>query len=140
MTVSDQIIQVLDALCEKFGVAIDWTSANVIPYLTTLMGKLIQWEIWSSVAWMGIMVIICLISIVCIKKFAPVFKAGIERDKRHYDCGWELGAIAAIICLSVFYLATILVIGTQIMDIIKCCTFPEMFVVEYIQGLIKPAA
>lgn len=35
MTVSDQIINVLDALCEKFGLVIDWTSENVVPYLTT---------------------------------------------------------------------------------------------------------
>ena len=30
MTVSEQIIQVLDALCEKFGLVIDWTSENAI--------------------------------------------------------------------------------------------------------------
>ena len=139
MTVSDQIIQVLDALCEKFGVAIDWTSANVIPYLTTLMGKLIQWEIWSSVAWMGIMVVLCLASIVGIKTLGPVFKRKIEAQ-RSYEMGWEFGAILAIIGLCIFYFATILVICTQIMDIVKCSTFPEMFIFEYIQGLLKPAA
>ena len=139
MTVSDQIIQVLDALCEKFGVAIDWTSANVIPYLTTLMGKLIQWEIWSSVAWMGIMVVLCLASIVGIKTHGPVFKRKIEA-LRSYEMGWEFGAILASIGLCIFYYATILVICTQIMDIVKCSTFPEMFIFEYIQGLLKPAA
>lgn len=140
MTVSDQIIQVLDALCEKFGIAIDWTSANVLPYLTTLMSKLVLWEIWSSVAWMGIFAILVVISVIGIKRLTPVFKAGIERDKRTYDCDWQIGSILAIIGLCILYLATILVIGTQIMDIIKCCTFPEMFIFEYIQGLIKPAA
>lgn len=53
MTVSDQIIQVLDNLCEKFGLAIDWTSENVIPYLTTLCTKLVSYEIWTSVAWLA---------------------------------------------------------------------------------------
>ena len=33
---SEEIIKVLDALAEKFGVAVDWTSANVIPYLEQL--------------------------------------------------------------------------------------------------------
>lgn len=33
MQVSDQIIQVLDAICDKFGLAVDWTSTNVLPYL-----------------------------------------------------------------------------------------------------------
>ena len=140
MTVSDQIIQVLDALCEKFGVAIDWTNANVLPYLTTLMGKLIQWEVWSSVALMSIMVVLSLVSVIGIKRLTPVFKAGIERDKRGYDCGWQFGTVMAIIGLCVFYFVAICVIGTQVMDIIKCCAFPEMFIFEYIQGLIKPAA
>ena len=33
---SEQIIEVLNALCEKFGIAIDWTAENVMPYLTDL--------------------------------------------------------------------------------------------------------
>lgn len=36
MTVSEQIISVLDALCEKFGIAINWTEENVIPYVEIL--------------------------------------------------------------------------------------------------------
>lgn len=39
ITLSDQIISVLDALCEKFGIAIDWTSQNVIPYIQLLAKK-----------------------------------------------------------------------------------------------------
>lgn len=29
---SEEVIKILDALAEKFGLAIDWTSANVLPY------------------------------------------------------------------------------------------------------------
>ena len=29
----DEIIKVINDLCGKFGIAIDWTSSNVIPYL-----------------------------------------------------------------------------------------------------------
>lgn len=139
MVVSDQIIQVLDALCEKFGVVIDWTSANIIPYLTTLMGKLTQWEIWTSVAVIGIYVVLTLISIVGIKKLAPVFKKNIE-NQRSCEYDWEFASALAIIGLCVWYLTTVLVISIQIMDIIKCCTFPEMYVFEYIQGLVERAA
>ena len=45
MTVSSEIIEVLDYLGEKFGIAIDWTSNNVLPYLQTLADKFIKWEI-----------------------------------------------------------------------------------------------
>lgn len=33
MEVSKQIIEVLDNLCEKFGVVIDWNAKNVLPYV-----------------------------------------------------------------------------------------------------------
>ena len=49
MTVSEQIIQVINALCEKFGIVVDWTSKNAIPYLEVLCKKLITYEIWTSV-------------------------------------------------------------------------------------------
>ena len=51
MTVSEQIIQVIDALCEKFGIVVDWTNENVFPYLETLCEKLIAYEIATSIVW-----------------------------------------------------------------------------------------
>lgn len=51
MNVSDQIIQVLDALCDKFGIAIDWTANNVIPQLEVLCKKFIRFEICTSIFW-----------------------------------------------------------------------------------------
>ena len=42
--VSDQIIKVLDNLCEKFGLAIDWSSKNIQPYLEELMAKAVNYK------------------------------------------------------------------------------------------------
>lgn len=135
MTVSDQIIQVLDSLCEKFGLMIDWTGENIIPYITTLCTKLVAYEIWTSVALMAIMSVLIVASIIATKMLVPVFKKGIA-NQGIYDYGWSLGAVFAIIFLCIFYVKAIPVIGTQIMDIIKCITFPEMYVFEYVQDLI----
>jgi xanthosine utilization system XapX-like protein len=137
MTVSEQIIQVIDALCAKFGLAIDWTSENVIPYLTTLCGKLVLYEIWTSVFWIVFMTALTISSIIATKKFAPIFKNGVEEDRENYDCGWQIGTVLAIIGLIALYIATICVIGTQITDIIKCTTFPEMYIFEYVQSIIN---
>lgn len=134
MTVSEQIIQVIDALCEKFGIAVDWTSQNVIPYVETLCGKLITYEIGTSIAWMAIMVVLSIGSIVAIKKLYPIFKEKIEGD---YSYDWEIGAGFAIGGLVLLNLVTIIVVGVQIMDIIKCLTFPEMYVFEYISTFIQ---
>lgn len=56
-TVSDQIIQVLDALCDKFGLAIDWGAQNVLPYAQELMGKMVSYKLWTSVMWIVVFAI-----------------------------------------------------------------------------------
>ena len=37
--VSNQIIEVLNEICNKFGLAIDWTSKNVQPYWDMIRGR-----------------------------------------------------------------------------------------------------
>lgn len=141
MTVSEQIIQVLDALCDKFGVAVDWTSENVIPYLSTLCGKLVSYEIWTSVAWMAFVAVLCVASIIATKLLYPTFKKGWEENARRCtDIGWQIGGTFAIIGLVLLYGGSIAVFATQIMDIIKCVTFPELYIIEYVQNLISSAS
>ena len=137
MTVSEQIIQVVDALCEKFGIAVNWTSENVIPYLEILCGKLINYEIGTSIAWIVIWVVLSVGCMVATKKFYPVFKNGLEKDKINYDIGWLLASAFSIIVLAIIYFTTIIVVVTQVMDIVKCLTFPEMYVFEYVQNIIN---
>lgn len=127
MTVSNQIIEVLDALCSKFGLAIDWSSENIIPYATTLMDKLVSYEIWSSVAWIAFMLVLIIALIVFLKK---------TWADNHHNIDYEIPTTMISTCIVVF---TFLVIGCQTMDIIKCLTFPEMFVYQYIKGLIEAA-
>lgn len=135
MTVSEQIIQVINVLCEKFGMAIDWTSENVIPYVMTLCGKLVAYEIWTSAAWIVFMLVLCLIAGIATKKLYPVFKKGIKNEG-YYECGWSMCAGFGIAGLIALGIVTIIVVGLQVHDIIQCIVFPEMYVFEYIQGLI----
>lgn len=127
MTVSDQIIQVLDALCERFGLVVDWTSTNVIPYMTTLFEKLVKYEIWTSVAWIIFMIPVAVISIKYLKWFCKMI---VDHDSEFFD---DLRMAFSVVGL----LASIICVITQTMDIIKCVTFPEMFVFEYVQRLMS---
>jgi hypothetical protein len=136
MTVSEQIIQVIDALCDKFGIAVDWTGKNILPYIETLCGKLIAYEIVTSIAWIAIMILLSIGSVVATKRLAPIFKRGIEKEG-NWDCNWQIGTGFAIAGLIIINLVVVIVIGVQIMDIIKCVTFPEMYIFEYISMLIQ---
>lgn len=128
MYLSDQIIRVLDDICSKFGVAIDWTSENVIPYITVLCTKLISYEIWTSVAWLVISLITVVVILVLFIK---------NRSRLDDTFGAEMFWLLFILFSVIFGAMSISGIIGQIMDIIKCVTFPEMYIVEYVGNLIK---
>lgn len=124
MQISDQIIAVLDDLCQRFGIVIDWTQESVIPYLEELAGKYIMYEIATSVAW-------CLVwlSITCILFFVGNLFRKKDIEDFHYPA-YIVGAVSAAI--------TFFVVSTQIFDVIECLTIPEKTIIEYVTQLIKP--
>jgi len=129
MEVSEQIIQVFDAICEKIGITIEWTNDNVLPYLVTLCTKLISYEIWTSVAWMAIMSVVVIVCLVINR----VYRSTIKESLKEFNLLGQLVIFGHVIV----WMAATAVIGTQIFDIIKCITFPEMFVFEYIQAVLN---
>ena len=68
MDVSEQIIDVLDYLGEKFGVVINWNSDTLLPILQNLGYKYIRWEIATSIAWLAIGVIFLIVGFVALRK------------------------------------------------------------------------
>jgi hypothetical protein len=127
MAVSEQIIQVLDALCDKFGLVVDWTSENVVPYLSTLCTKLVSYEIWTSVAWIVICTILSTIGIIIWSN--KNFRLGLD----NIDIGPCTMATIFVIC----WVTSLILVIMQIMDIIKCVTFPEMYIFEYVQRILN---
>lgn len=134
MTISEQIIQVIDALCEKFGIAINWTSENVIPYIEVLCKKLVTYEIVTSAMWILLTWVLFGASVITLKKLHPWLTKKYEEDWD--DCYMILDMVlwGAAVLLGV---VMICVTCDQAIDIIKCITFPEMYVFEYVSKLIK---
>lgn len=132
MTVSEQIIQVINDLCEKLGIAINWTDQNIISYIEILAQKLIKYEIITSVLWMLFWILLSTVSIILIKKFRPIIKEKIDSE---WDDGW-LEVAFLTVGLIALYLATIGIICNETKDIIQCLVFPEMYLFEYVSTLI----
>lgn len=42
-------VSVIDALCDKFGIMIDWTSQNAVPYLQHLMDSAVKMKITQDI-------------------------------------------------------------------------------------------
>lgn len=133
MIVSEQIISVLDYMCEKFGLAIDWTADNMLPYVTELMAKFIRYEIATSIAW-------CVFMIVLNVTLCVLFLRLNKSAKKVNYCDYEPETIFAIltgVCLVLCTLVTVFVVGEQMFDIITCVTFPEKFIAEYAMELLN---
>lgn len=123
-TVADQIIQVIEHLGQKFGIAIDWSEENLLPVAEHLAGRIVDWRIASSIFWValcGIFIIAGIIwAVICCKK------------AEGYG-GWEC-MCAASICLGFFGLIGFCV---NIYSLIQCITFPELAIFEYIQSFMN---
>ena len=123
MSFSSQFIEVLDALCEKFGIAVDWTSQNVVPYLTDLAARIITYEIWTSAAWI---VIAAIVFLIIWKMTKNMCKTDASDDE------WVLGLVVrigvGILCF--------VVISVEVFDIIEALALPEKTLYDFVMGLM----
>lgn len=123
MQISEQIIQVLDALGERFGIAVDWSQQNLLPYIKTLADKYIDWEISTSVVWLITGIIIVGLGVVSLV-------VGLKMWNDDYT---DFDTMGVFLCLgAVSIIVGVLVVGYQIFDIIKCIKFPELQLYEFI--------
>lgn len=127
---SEEIIKVIDELGEKFGVAIDWTNQNIMPYLQELFKRFIRYKNITS----GIEIIISITMIiggVIIFKFLNKWRKSDDYDEFEDEFLAEGGYLFAIVIIA---LGIGLIIGS-ILGIIKNICMPEMVVYEYIKTL-----
>ena len=117
MTFSDQFIKIMDAIADKLGIVIDWTSKNVIPYMENLLERFIKYETYTSIVWLVLGAIILLL---CIIALIAAFKEDVE-----------IGEVASLI-LSIPILVGIAMVINQTIDIVEVNTIPEKTIMEFI--------
>lgn len=128
----EEVIKILDALAEKFGLAIDWTSANVLPYLQQLCGKYVTYEITTSVVWILIGICLLFVGKYLIKKTKQYWK------KYEEDIYSDYNVVIAVmfgILTGCVIVGGIVVILCQTFDIVTCITFPEKIIIEELQSV-----
>lgn len=128
---SDEIIKGLDALAEKFGLIVDWTSENVIPYIEQLCGKYINYEFATSVVWLIFGIIIGIIGFVIYKYVSKEKELGIADDG---DCFIRILIYFGIICI---FVTSVVIVMNQVFDIVTCFTFPEKIIIDELKNIIK---
>ena len=128
MTVSEQIIQVIDNLAQKFGIAIDWSAENIVQIVQQLADKYISYEISTSVFFIILSSVVLAVGVI---GYTIVM---INRQAFEFDSDEIIGCTVAFFLWIVVCCITI---SVQIIDIIKCNTLPELIIAEYIKNLIN---
>lgn len=129
-TVSNQIVDVIDALCEKFGIVIDWTSQNVLPYAQELMKRAISYELWTSVL---SIVLFFFLTTIC---WLVVWRLSKTPEFRWSDAFEEaIPTTAAILVIVGIILTTglLCLVIDESADIITCLTFPEKIILDMLK-------
>ncbi len=133
MQISEEIINVLDYLGEKFGIAIDTTKENLLPYIREISEKLIDYEICTSVVWIIISVITAAL---CIFFGVRLWKKACDLgDLIDFDVEFLLKMFSVMLFFAVIIFFCVLI--TQIFDIVECKVFPEKYIIEYLEALVK---
>ena len=131
MSFSNEIINVLNYMCQKFGIVIDWTSDNVMPYLEDLCGRYIQYEVYTSVAWCAVFGIIVV--------FAGLIWLIGSIIEKHSISTSDIPEIFSVIFFAALAIGVI-VWTVQAFDIIECYTIPEKTILEYLKHLMNTAS
>lgn len=127
---SDQIIAIIDELCRRFGIVIDWTAENVMPYLEDLCSRYVQFEIHTSISW-----IVCCTAVTLLAGIIWAISAIV--DAHSSSCTALEIKTASMVVFWIGLLVTIIVGMVQAYDIIECHYMPEKVVIEYIESLIN---
>ena len=129
---SEEIIKILDDLGRRFGIAIDWSSENVMPYLKDLMSRFASYEVMTSIIWLVIAlvgIIGCLVGIFVVNKYAN--KVLEEDPYSDWNSGSGVLIVISIIAIGCFVICIIF----QSLDIVTCYTIPEKMILEYLKDL-----
>lgn len=133
----NQYVQVLDAICDKLGIAVDWSSQNIVPQIQDVLtryGKYLFGVSTAQVVISSIMIITAIILLFLV--IASYNKRGWAYDK---SCGCVSGTAGALIGLMVtFSMIGIPVFCVGLNGLIKSITIPDIYaaqkIIEMLQG------
>lgn len=138
----NKVIEVLDYMGEKLGIAIDWTSENVMPQVMKFMER---YQVYAMVE-SGIHIIIFMVFVAVATFFLKIMYKGVktrDEDNIWYSIHWETCGIIPIV------IGILVVIGmgaaivnaiTHIFNIAKWALIPEIQFFETFSEYLKSAS
>lgn len=131
---SDEIIKVLDAICEKLGIAVDWTSEKIMPYLEVIAEKVVRLELVEAV--MGVIYAFVVLGIAVGLGFFAKFCFKKHKELDDWN-DWNIGGVFCCFLTVCFGITFLVVLMTNIGEIVECIVFPEKVVFDFVTGYIE---
>lgn len=117
ITFTKDLIDVITYISDKLGVAVDWGSNNLVPYLQELGNKIVAYK--ENIAWMWVIVGI-VVAVIGVGALIGYFVS--------QDGVW---LFVTVCCLGV----AACIIIPNMYTIIACQTFPEKVILDYINNI-----
>lgn len=130
---SEEIIKVIDELGKRFGVAIDWSNQNIIPYLQELLKRFICYRNITACVWIIISIAMTIGGIV-VFKFLNKWKKSDNYNKSYGSEDDLLVVLGYIFSTCIIALGIVLIVGNML-GIVENICMPEMVVYEYIKNI-----
>ena len=132
---ADEIIKVLDDLSQRFGIAVDWSSQNMMPYLQTLGNKLVNYKI--ALATLGVICgAICIVLALYLWKDANKYSKDKHPDdyyRNDYDTQYGYRMVGCLCALGIGILLVFINAHTIILGV----TFPEKLIFDEVKNMLK---
>ena len=128
---NNQLVELLKELANQMGIAVDWTSQNIRPYIIDIMGRLARYEIFTSVIWILFFVIVILVALKLLKMSYKNLK-----DEENWTWDEEWFGYSAIVLGGVILFASFCII-ILCHDIGEAIYTPELLLIEKLKSLSR---
>lgn len=140
---NQEIINVLNYLGEKLGIAIDWTSENVWPQVMDILGRYRLFELVNTGFWLIVKIVIAICAFLLFKGMAKDYMK-IEADHKdnfwwYRDYGSSVLSIFGVVLLIISFIlsvTSVISIPINISEMFKWLIVPEIKYLEMLKGLI----
>lgn len=132
---TDEIIKLLDELAKRLGIVIDWTSENVMPYLTNLFERFVDYKIAENVFPLVLFAILMFITISLAKRITNDIRNKKESlfVVKIYNYEPSVFGGVSLVCLTIADVILLIVSLISITNLIELMFVPELYVAEWLK-------
>ena len=141
----NKIIETLDYLGEKIGIAIDWTAENVYPQVLNFMARYKTYEIVIDIMWILIALSCCFGMYLYIKKIVVPAKIRCKETREDNlwfeywsgDINCNIGGTILTVFLGCLTFVAVIMMFVLIEDLVKWSVIPEAQFYDMLKGVIN---